>query len=262
MSPPLLLLAGRRKSGKDTAAAILSRVYRSHTDAFADGFKAFAASAFGLPRPWVWGPSELREQVILGTEDPRGVVWSEAESVFKGRDGARWLIDLFGDLYPGRWRSFYWEQASDAQRKLGRWFDELRADAGKNDGLTVRHLLQQLGTEFGRNLIHADVWQVTGQTRALRVARGGGHPLAVITDGRFANEVEGVRRAGGHVVRLIDPTAPPPGLNDHPSERDLDNVPPGSFAAIIYNDKSKGVAAFEGTLRRVVSELFPDVKER
>lgn len=258
----LLLLAGRRKVGKDTTAAILKSRYGAHVDAFADGFKAFAARAFDLPAPWVWGPSELREQKIPGLDRAGSPEWRRVYQNVQGGEGFRWLVELLGDYRPGMSEDYYRAAALRRFNDLCAWVDELRTEAERNGGLTVRHLLQQLGTEFGRMRIADDVWAVTGARRALRIARGSGAQLAVILDGRFANEVDDVRhKQGGRVLRLVDPHAPPPDPSEHVSERELDKVPPEWFDAVLHNDKALGVAHLEREIRAVVPLLFPDVKE-
>lgn len=78
-------------------------------------------------------------------------------------------------------------------------------------GMSPRRILQLLGTEVGR-AIHPDVW-----VRAcMRSVTACGADVITITDCRFDNEVEAVRRAGGHTI-FIDR----PGLSTddpHPSE--------------------------------------------
>jgi hypothetical protein len=259
----LLLIAGRRKSGKDTTAAILSRVYGAHVDSFADGFKAFAATAFSVPPAWVWGASELREQKIPGLDVYGSREWELAAAHVTTSWGFQWLTGLLRDMDGGRsWASVYWTRGLALHKKLCLWFEQLRTEASENGGLTVRHLLQQLGTEFGREQIHADVWAITGARRALRKAQQDGQQLAVILDGRFPNEVDAIRAQGGLVVRLIDPNAPPPDPTEHVSERALDEVPVEHFDAVIHNDKTKGVDALAREILGVVKLLIPDVKER
>lgn len=93
----------------------------------------------------------------------------------------------------------------------------------RDDGspLTVRHCLQTLGTEWGRDLLYTNVWADLGVQRARNAIRGGNR-IAAITDCRFINEMQAVRSADGHVWRLERPGA---GLDGdaavHPSEAEL-----------------------------------------
>jgi hypothetical protein len=60
-----------------------------------------------------------------------------------------------------------------------------------------RHLLQTLGTEWGRNTVHQEIWV----RRAMERAREAGG-LVVITDVRFDNEAEAIHAAGGVVWQV------------------------------------------------------------
>lgn len=84
-----------------------------------------------------------------------------------------------------------------------------------------RHLLQTLGTEWGRTCVAADVW-IRAAERNIDQHRAHFGPRArvVITDVRFPNEAEWVRARGGLIWHL---TRPDDGLDGdagaHASER-------------------------------------------
>lgn len=66
-------------------------------------------------------------------------------------------------------------------------------------GQTVRHALQTLGTEWGRQMIGSDIWV----NAAMEHAR---HRLPVVFDDvRFENEARAIRQAGGKVIRILRP---------------------------------------------------------
>lgn len=67
-------------------------------------------------------------------------------------------------------------------------------------GKSPRELLQTLGTEWGRNLVHPDVW-IRIMENSL-VHEYNHNRKYVIDDLRFPNEVEWVRATGGLVVRI------------------------------------------------------------
>lgn len=58
-----------------------------------------------------------------------------------------------------------------------------------------RRLLQTLGTDWGREMIHPEIWVVS----ALRRVRGD----TVITDVRFNNEAEAILARGGAIWRVV-----------------------------------------------------------
>ncbi len=66
------------------------------------------------------------------------------------------------------------------------------------EGLTARHALQTLGTEWGRAM-HPDVWV----RMAIREARD--HRRTVVPDVRFQNELDAIRDAGGRMLRVERP---------------------------------------------------------
>lgn len=71
-----------------------------------------------------------------------------------------------------------------------------RNDVDPRYGVSPRHVLQQLGTEFGRA-----IWPAVWTTRALKDAAS--MPRVVIPDVRFADEADAIRAAGGVVWRVL-----------------------------------------------------------
>lgn len=62
------------------------------------------------------------------------------------------------------------------------------------DGMTPRKMLQTLGTEWGRQMIHPDLWVRALMRRA--------PPMCVISDVRFENEAAAIRATGGVIVHI------------------------------------------------------------
>ena len=79
-------------------------------------------------------------------------------------------------------------------------------------GKTPRHAMQQLGTEFGRNLIDKDLWIRAWQ--AALPATGN----VVVDDCRFPNEAAAIQAAGGIIVRIERPGAGTSAGYQHSSE--------------------------------------------
>ena len=61
-----------------------------------------------------------------------------------------------------------------------------------------RTFLEKLGTEFGRELIHKELW-----TKSLMASIEASKLPTVICDVRFENEADAIRRAGGMIIHLI-----------------------------------------------------------
>ena len=90
------------------------------------------------------------------------------------------------------------------------------------DSKTPRQLLQTLGTDWGRTMVHSEVWIRSVQRRVERALEDGRH--SVITDLRFDNEAEWIRSLGGQVWR-VDRAVPEDVacLSPHSSERGIRN---------------------------------------
>ena len=108
---------------------------------------------------------------------------------------------------------------------------------------TPRMLLQLLGTECGRNIIHPNVWvnalmseykMSYTQHPDIDYIESKQYPNWIITDMRFPNELEAVKRRGGITIRVNRPYTTVVGGNGipatfnqnqfHPSETSLDNA--------------------------------------
>lgn len=87
-------------------------------------------------------------------------------------------------------------------------------------GKTPRYAMQTLGTEWGRGLIHPDLW-LNATARLMDNTQGN----VVIDDARFTNEFIFVKKHCGHLVRIYRDIEDHRG-EQHSSERYYDLVPP------------------------------------
>ena len=99
------------------------------------------------------------------------------------------------------------------------------ADIQFNSLITVRDFLQKLGTDAIRDNLHENTW--VNATLADYTTESNW----IITDTRFPNEAEAIKKTGGIVVRINRPGVQP--INPHPSETSLDDW---NFDAVINND--------------------------
>lgn len=101
-------------------------------------------------------------------------------------------------------------------------------------GMTPRQIMQRFGTEVGRS-VHPDTWvyawerAVEAWARSAPPAPTGVRALCV-SDVRFPNEADAIRRLGGKIVRVIRPGAIAPAA--HASERP-DEIAPD---LVVVND--------------------------
>lgn len=98
-------------------------------------------------------------------------------------------------------------------------------------GVSCRHMMQTLGTDWGRALIKPTVWVDVASARIGRLLSEG--TKVVVDDMRFPNEYQAIRDLGGVCVRIIRPGRKAP--NGHPSEGLLDGH---DFDMTLVNDGS------------------------
>lgn len=85
-------------------------------------------------------------------------------------------------------------------------------------GASCRRLCQTLGTDWGRNMVHKDIWLMLF-ARQFVIQERSGTQLIVIDDVRFDNEADMIKSLGGIIIKL-EPHYP--SSDSHPSERGID----------------------------------------
>lgn len=96
--------------------------------------------------------------------------------------------------------------------------------------MTVREMLQKVGTDCLRDNFNQNVWinalmadyvptQVQWSNGPIGGYEDGPLPNWIITDTRFNNEVEAIKKIEGKVIRVVREGITPP--NNHPSEMEL-----------------------------------------
>jgi len=95
--------------------------------------------------------------------------------------------------------------------------------------VSARHMMQTLGTEWGRSCIHPDFWVMIARAKAERIMNDNGS--VVIDDVRFPNEAAMVFELGGEMWRIDRPGVSYDG--GHSSEGALEDITPDR---VIVND--------------------------
>lgn len=97
--------------------------------------------------------------------------------------------------------------------------------------MTVRQLLQELGTEAMRKSLHENVWvnALMADYRPIKLSQDN-PSYWLVTDTRFPNEAEAITERGGVLLRIERPGS---STGDHASETALDDYP---FEHVIVND--------------------------
>jgi hypothetical protein len=132
----------------------------------------------------------------------------------------------------------------------------LRDRTNKEQPVTVsgveivsRHLMRTLGTEWGRQLVHPDLWVRLTVGRIARIASATGCTVFTICGTRFANELAAVRENGGEVWWIDRPGTE---TGPHASDR------------MIVREQCDRVVVNDGTveqLRGRVLQAFLDRRE-
>lgn len=150
MSKMIVLLSGKKGTGKNTAASIITKILGpENVDeiAFADPIKRFTIDCFGLSNEQCYGTSGERET-------PSTISWEDISEKYK--------------------------------------------PAGATGRMTVREVLQYVGTEALRGFYH-DIWAHAGKTAAERSQK----KVVVFTDTRFPNEIQKLRSLVSENTRVV-----------------------------------------------------------
>lgn len=107
--------------------------------------------------------------------------------------------------------------STDAQRLVFCDKEEILPELRTN----TRHLLQTLGTEWGRQCVHPELWLLCWEAAVMKY-HAAGVPV-VCDDVRFFNEAELLRRLGGEMWLLR--RSGTQRTTSHSSEGDLDSYP-------------------------------------
>lgn len=94
-------------------------------------------------------------------------------------------------------------------------------------GVTPRRAMQTLGTEWGKDMIHPDLWVEQWRINVAKIAT-----LVIADDLRFPNEAAALQKMGGIIVRVNRHGVV---TSNHPSETSVDLIKPDR---VITNDGS------------------------
>lgn len=259
-------ISGRLGSGKDTVGEIIQYLTGvdangkftkglnwSHTSSFeikkfAGMLKYFASRLTGIPVEY-FEDQDFKKTVLPKCWDTYGIRF-----IYPGGLEDTNLYGSFATI----------EEAIEFERKERealQWGSDLKTRIDSKQ-MTVRELLQVLGTEAMRDGLHTNVWVnalFADYKRKLELVKSdkpgydlkaeevGEYPNWIITDMRFPNEIAAVQSKGGITIRVNRPVHALSQENNatqlHPSETALDNA---KFDYVIEND---------GTLDELVEKV-------
>jgi len=98
-------------------------------------------------------------------------------------------------------------------------------------GSSPRELLQTLGTDWGRKMIHENLWIIVALNKIGVIKEEGGD--VVVTDVRFDNEAMALTLAGADIWQVSRP-----GIADVAEHESENGVSPEMIGVVINNDSS------------------------
>ena len=88
------------------------------------------------------------------------------------------------------------EGVTNESREWREKVDEWWAKRLQIPNLTPRWVLQEIGTEVFRNHFHPDIWVASVEKKLEKLAG------VIITDARFKNEIDTIRKLGGIIIHI------------------------------------------------------------
>lgn len=123
------------------------------------------------------------------------------------RAGKSTVAEIFQDYYPCYIHRFAAPLKNFCTQILGLdreyvYGDKKEEPLPEFGGKSARQIQQTLGTEWGRHMIHPDIWARTAYNRLVSLDRAGDW-VHVFDDTRFQNEIDVMKRDPGNVVYSI-----------------------------------------------------------
>jgi hypothetical protein len=128
-------------------------------------------------------------------------------------------------------------------------------------GVSLRHMLQTLGTEWGRNLVHPDIWAMLGRMYLDKVSYpvNSRPSIFVFTDVRFDNEAKMIKNCGGYIVHVSRFSGSVPVDADlHASEAGINF----SYVDVTILNHGNDVNIYKRKVLQTVADLMRREKEK
>lgn len=215
----LIGISGKKQSGKDTVCKIIQLVYKAVYNASFD--MQFVSKEHIV--------NEIIEYLKSNRSMDRSAYPERHAFADKLKECASIILGEDRDAFEVEFRK-------NSKTKL-------HITDQEGELITNRKFLQLFGTEVGR-AIDPDLWvkALIADYRRLKSQLIDFDPSWIVTDVRFPNEANAIRREGGILIRVNRDT----GVEDqHPSETALDNY--GNFDLIVDNS---------GSLKDLVDKVY------
>jgi hypothetical protein len=229
----ILAFAGRKQSGKNTAANFVFGSHLVQLGLIRYGFKLTPNGELYIHD--LWGEKEFDGVLDVCRRDNDTALDFLEKHVnpyikqYSFADLLKEMCIVILGLHPDQCYGSDAHKNTNTDYKWGDMLGLVDKELQTDKDMTAREVLQYVGTNIFRRMYN-NVW-VDATIRRIEQENT---ELAVITDCRFPNEVEGVQKAGGKVVKL---TRNPSPEDSHASETalDKDQYDWSKFDAVIDN---------------------------
>jgi len=181
----IIAISGKQQSGKDFSAEEIKKLLPNHNwkiVKFADKVKDIVCLLIGCTR--------LQLENITFKNTPLGKEWEvwkvqlcdNGKMIFSTYDEVKKYCELYG----------YADIDNIAYNDLTIEYEML----------TPRNLMQLIGTNAGRNIVHPSIWI---NATMIEYEKENKYPNWIITDLRFPNEAEAIKKRNSILIRLERP---------------------------------------------------------
>lgn len=211
----LIGLSGQLQNGKDTVADLILKLTSWYDDQADTHFTDWQTKRFA-------GILKKMTALLIGC-DVSDLERDDFKNKPLGEEWRRWYIERENNIITTLSNNTYYKYFSNEED--AKKFSE-KDFTVKSEILTPRLILQLLGTEGGRDVIHPNIWVNA------TLGNVSDSDKIIITDCRFPNEVVGIKKRKGIVVRVVRPSKI--SISKHPSEISLNDFEDWDY--VIIND--------------------------
>lgn len=222
-------IMGKAGAGKDTAAnMMISMINRNgkkaHRYSFADPLKQLCSHIFDIPLKCMYDQELKEKEVIICTKATYTIERFEQwiiENVQNREKFCHVMVDPKFHDGSGYKRSYQMTMflLYELDRILTTKFRAVEREGFSSDcyRVSIRYLLQLMGTEIIRNNVHENFWAEVKTDFPE-------DSIVVIPDCRFVNEVDYITNKGGQICLVKNIDLKRTDLNMHVSEKFVDEV--------------------------------------
>jgi len=218
-------IAGRKRVGKNFVAEVIAGILKRYQDvklvAFADPIKRYCHEVLGIDKVYLWGDGDKNT--------PTKYSWGSLPTACRPVDD----LGFRRVAYPGF-------SGFDPHGSL--------IGACKSGLMTVREIMQVVGTELGRNIWGKDIW-INAMYHQIEHVDSVADSW-IITDVRMINEAQAVHKWGGIMIRVDGAPRGGDGFVDHhETETKVDSL---EVDAIIDNGPGMTREGIEAQARKIL----------